>query len=766
MISRVLLVLLAVTVLSTGSTSAQTGENPGEMDQACVDFTAFWPLWQALSASNIDVHDPRSWRLFPLDEVLAALRSVPLAKPLPASFAEATEYYRPPNWYSDEFKVWERTAAYAEAARLYVAGQLPDAIREFDALVAQDQTPQASPPNPFRAAAAYTAARAAFRLGNFEDGATRVDRILADPDMREFWVAAWELIPRIRYGTDAAPLGAAELAQISRLLTLRNDVLCRSGRYWGWDKQAQKMGDADVGTAIAEAAREDFALTRFGSDFLRPGFDYAEADPVIAALLHMPAYPNFDSGRNAMFFWHFGVDDHLWSAAWTRLPENSDAVLNAREHWRSTRNPLWALELGRIGGEQDLPVLVDATAIVRAGSNDLSERAKASLVWALTAYRARILLMAGNRAEAIAALRGPTPEERRAVALKPPELVQDALESVVNSGGRFLLAQGDLAKAREWAIDASAAAGWPIAEVLKPLLVDDLSELYRHPVLRLTPVDGVIRLGPWRELLDTWSSTRLIEFSRRYDVAPEDRRAMVGAAWIRAFALKRWNDVFAWLPDLRVAFPILSPDIDLIEQAWLPATKRHLATRLALRAPGLVALPSWSRPPGEVHQMEVLGEVHRPADVLAFDPYNASDGNWWCSPKPAEVIDEDRKDFVELLSPDPSKGSIVLAKEPLLQPSDDGELAALEAAGSATQRMAEDAIAWARHREWLSGWFGSDDYLPETLHLAVRATRFGCRRPADNGPWSRAAFKLLHERFPASEWARKTPYWFGVVGQN
>lgn len=130
------------------------------------------------------------------------------------------------------------------------------------------------------------------------------------------------------------------------------------------------------------------------------------------------------------------------------------------------------------------------------------------------------------------------------------------------------------------------------------------------------------------------------------------------------------------------------------------------------------------------------------------------------------MIDEDRKDFVELLSPDPSKGSIVLAKEPLLQPSDDGELAALEAAGSATQRMAEDAIAWARHREWLSGWFGSDDYLPETLHLAVRATRFGCRRPADNGPWSRAAFKLLHERFPASEWARKTPYWFGVVGQN
>ena len=91
------------------------------------------------------------------------------------------------------------------------------------------------------------------------------------------------------------------------------------------------------------------------------------------------------------------------------------------------------------------------------------------------------------------------------------------------------------------------------------------------------------------------------------------------------------------------------------------------------------------------------------------------------------------------------------------------ELEALAAAGSATERLAEDAVEWGRHRGWLSGWFGSDEYLPETLHLAVRATRFGCRRPLDNGPWSRAAFKMLHERYPASEWTKRTPYWFGVL---
>ena len=52
-----------------------------------------------------------------------------------------------------------------------------------------------------------------------------------------------------------------------------------------------------------------------------------------------------------------------------------------------------------------------------------------------------------------------------------------------------------------------------------------------------------------------------------------------------------------------------------------------------------------------------------------------------------------------------------------------------------------------------------DQRLAEALHRVVRATRLGCTTDA-SGNVSRDAFTLLHKRFPKSEWAKKTPYWF------
>src|SRR5437870_5495720 len=53
----------------------------------------------------------------------------------------------------------------------------------------------------------------------------------------------------------------------------------------------------------------------------------------------------------------------------------------------------------------------------------------------------------------------------------------------------------------------------------------------------------------------------------------------------------------------------------------------------------------------------------------------------------------------------------------------------------------------------------SDPRIPEALYGVVRSSRFGCE---DINTWktSRAAFQILHMRYPKSEWARRTPYWF------
>ncbi len=54
-----------------------------------------------------------------------------------------------------------------------------------------------------------------------------------------------------------------------------------------------------------------------------------------------------------------------------------------------------------------------------------------------------------------------------------------------------------------------------------------------------------------------------------------------------------------------------------------------------------------------------------------------------------------------------------------------------------------------------------DPRIPRTLHRLVFTTRIACYR--GNGNLSQAAFALLHEHFPDSEWAEQTPYWYGEL---
>ena len=50
-----------------------------------------------------------------------------------------------------------------------------------------------------------------------------------------------------------------------------------------------------------------------------------------------------------------------------------------------------------------------------------------------------------------------------------------------------------------------------------------------------------------------------------------------------------------------------------------------------------------------------------------------------------------------------------------------------------------------------------DPRVPEILHLAVRATRYGCRDRATTDH-SRRAFRHLHRHYPGHEFTKKTKY--------
>ena len=51
---------------------------------------------------------------------------------------------------------------------------------------------------------------------------------------------------------------------------------------------------------------------------------------------------------------------------------------------------------------------------------------------------------------------------------------------------------------------------------------------------------------------------------------------------------------------------------------------------------------------------------------------------------------------------------------------------------------------------------GADD----ALALAVRTTRYGCQFNGSHGTYSKAAWDLLHQKFQASDAAKRTRWWF------
>ncbi|MEZ5306873.1 MAG: hypothetical protein R2684_06985 [Pyrinomonadaceae bacterium] len=123
---------------------------------------------------------------------------------------------------------------------------------------------------------------------------------------------------------------------------------------------------------------------------------------------------------------------------------------------------------------------------------------------------------------------------------------------------------------------------------------------------------------------------------------------------------------------------------------------------------------------------------------MSSDPksIDSNRGNWWCN-EYAVLGDADRPAFV----------TESLYKIGLREHSK------LKALGEGASVFSGRVLEFANRNP------RSPD-TPELLHLAVRATRYGCH-DANTGKNSKAAFDLLHRRYPKSRWTAETPYWYG-----
>jgi len=248
---------------------------------------------------------------------------------------------------------------------------------------------------------------------------------------------------------------------------------------------------------------------------------------------------------------------------------------------------------------------------------------------------------------------------------------------------------------------------------------------------------------------------RLAEAAESPTLPDNLRKRIALAAWVRTVLLGDEENGLRLAKTVAQFAPELAEGLKAYSEAQ-PGEARHFAAVfLLLRNPGL-------HPYVEVGigRATPLGEIDNLRD------------NWWCSfatAEPRGYFYSDDNDY--FYSGDSSyytmftglKGPVgeLYTGTKTMQPpfltaaeraSATQEWSAISKLPAAPVWLGEQTIAFAKNHP-------EDPRVPEALHRVVKATRFGCE-DKNTGTTSKSAFQLLHRRYPASEWTKKTPLWF------
>lgn len=135
-------------------------------------------------------------------------------------------------------------------------------------------------------------------------------------------------------------------------------------------------------------------------------------------------------------------------------------------------------------------------------------------------------------------------------------------------------------------------------------------------------------------------------------------------------------------------------------------------------------------------------------DTAPPESIDSTRGNWWCAEDEA-TKDETGYNHYEFKYPKNYPIFLTAA-----QTADAlREHKQIIASGNSATFLARRAVEFADKNP-------NQPNTPEILHLAVRATRYGCTDDKTL-KYSKEAFTILHTRYPKSVWTSKTPYWFG-----
>jgi hypothetical protein len=392
------------------------------------------------------------------------------------------------------------------------------------------------------------------------------------------------------------------------------------------------------------------------------------------------------------------LDEHPWSAA-----DAAARSADAEKRWRATKSPAW---------------LVAALTWAPAGDHpDLIAAAKAlpptAPAWATAQYHAARLLKASGHAD----------DARR--------VLDAALAADVPASARNLFADLRLDLATSW------------RELFDDAIKTEVARTYDEELAKRLDADAA---APRRKLFDARGAltvTRAVPAARLLELAgtaPNDlRRGLTVAAWTRALLVG--DDATA--QKAARAASSLDPAFARDLEKWLaeptPEARRFAGVFLMAKLPGVAWYPDAG-----------AGRW----DVPLPTRLNVYEGrNWWCprdrDPEyyealayetPAEAGARHPQTYDALVPPFATADADVIR----------AEWARLAEVGPAPDFFAREFVARAEREP-------PDPRLPEALHWAVYATRYGCHGPGTSAA-SKRAFQTLHRKYPSSPWAEKTPY--------
>ena len=214
------------------------------------------------------------------------------------------------------------------------------------------------------------------------------------------------------------------------------------------------------------------------------------------------------------------------------------------------------------------------------------------------------------------------------------------------------------------------------------------------------------------------------------------RLDLAQAVWIRSLLLDDFNTAEELVPILRSLVPSLTKPLDDFSKTTVPADKKFSALYTWLKFPGIEPV--------------VDTGISRGSPLNQQDTYR---DNWWCgasfTPPPASPVAEEESSVTSFTASTIRSPLFLTAAQ---KAEGNRQWATLSRLGPMPNYLSKQTIQWATKNP-------TDTRAAEALHLAVTSTRFGCT-DKETGRWSKAAFDLLHRKYPNTTWAKKTKYWF------